>query len=42
MASLKEARTRGIASLTFVRFAFIGCDYTFWGNVKGASIRKIT
>ena len=25
----KEARTRGIASLTLVRFAFIGCNYIY-------------
>ncbi len=23
----EEARTRGYASLTLVRFAFVGCDY---------------
>jgi hypothetical protein len=23
----KEARTRGFASLTLVRYAFVGCDY---------------
>jgi hypothetical protein len=38
----EEARTRGFASLTLVRFAFIECDYGLWGSDRIASIRRST
>jgi len=38
----EEARTRGFASLTLVRFAFVGCDFALCGNDQIASIRECT
>jgi len=38
----EEARTRSFASLTLVRFAFVGCDYPSCANRRIASMWKVT
>jgi len=38
----EEARTRSFASLTLVRFAFVGCDYGLCGSDRMVSIRACT
>ena len=38
----EEARTRGFASLSFLRFAFVGCNYALCADGRIASIRGCT
>ena len=38
----EEARTRDFASLTLVRFAFVGCNRSLWTDWKIMSIRGCT